>query len=218
MFLNARTVVLNLAATLTLFGTAGCSVMNMDHAKMDHAIHTQTAVTEEAAQPADPHAGHTTTDHSAHADPDLPFDGQFIDGMIVHHQGAVDMANQVLAESDRPELLELATAIITAQEAEITQMQAWRVQWYPDLPTTTGMDMHMGDMEISTDAGIPFDQRFLTAMISHHLGAVDMARMALEMSEREEIRTLATVIIADQEAEIAQMRAWLLEWFAVELP
>lgn len=153
-------------------------------------------------------------DHSMMvADPSTPFDAQFIDSMIEHHQGAIAMAEQVLAESERSELRQLAGEIITAQTSEIEEMTTWRQAWYPDLPATSGMDMGMGEMEISADESKPFDQRFLEAMISHHQGAIDMAKVAQERAEREEIRTLAAAIIAAQEAEIEQMRAWLAEWF-----
>jgi uncharacterized protein (DUF305 family) len=153
-------------------------------------------------------------DHSMmEADPSTPFDAQFIDSMIEHHQGAIAMAEQVLAESERSELRQLAEQIIADQTGEIAEMSVWRQEWYPDLPATSGMDMGMGDMEISADESKPFDQRFLEAMIAHHQGAIDMAKVAQERAERAEIRTLAAAIIAAQEAEIEQMRAWLAEWF-----
>jgi uncharacterized protein (DUF305 family) len=142
-----------------------------------------------------------------------PYDAQFIDGMIVHHQGAITMANQALKESERAEIKTLAQAVITAQEAEITQLQQWRKDWYPNVPSTDVTGMAMGTMELSSDTSIPFDQRFIDAMIDHHQGALEMAREALEMAEREEIKTLARAIITAQEAEIAQMRQWRFEWF-----
>jgi uncharacterized protein (DUF305 family) len=144
---------------------------------------------------------------------DVPFDAMFIDGMTEHHQGAITMAEQALAESERPELRQLAEAIIAAQTTEIAQMAEWRQAWYPDLAPTDGMDMGMGDMEVSSDTAIPFDQRFIDAMISHHQGAIDMAKMAIDNAEHEEIKTLAQDIITAQEAEIAQMQAWRSEWF-----
>jgi uncharacterized protein (DUF305 family) len=148
-------------------------------------------------------------------DPSTPFDAQFIDSMIEHHQGAIDMAEQVLEQAEHPELRQLAEEVITAQTREIEEMTAWRQEWYPDLAPTGGMGMEMGEMEISLDESKPFDQRFIEAMISHHQGAIDMARMAQEMAEREEIKTLAAAIIAAQEAEIEQMRSWLDEWYGV---
>ncbi len=58
------------------------------------------------------------------------FDKAFLDEMIVHHQGAVEMAKAVLAQSNREELKTLANGIITAQEKEIKQMQDWNKQWF----------------------------------------------------------------------------------------
>jgi uncharacterized protein (DUF305 family) len=145
----------------------------------------------------------------------VPFDAQFIDGMIVHHEGAVVMAEEALVNSEQPEVRALAEAIIAAQGPEIEQMQAWRGEWYPDLAATPGMDMSMGDMAVSSDESIPNDQRFLVAMISHHQGAIHMAEEALEKAEHPELKTLAEAIIAAQQAEIAQMSGWLEEWYGV---
>lgn len=54
----------------------------------------------------------------------------FLADMIVHHQGAVDMAEMLLKETKRPELQKMATDIITAQKAEIAQMKAWQTEWF----------------------------------------------------------------------------------------
>jgi uncharacterized protein (DUF305 family) len=192
-------------AGLTVF-MAGCTATMPTAPESATPADTDATATEAVVTPAMDHSMHMN--HS-----DSPFDAQFIDGMIVHHQGAIEMANEVLAQSERPELRAMAEAIIAAQTQEIDQMRAWRADWYPDLPPTPGMEMDMGDMRISTDESVPFDQRFLTAMISHHEGAVDMAQAVLEQSEREELRMLAEAIIAAQTQEIDQMRRWLAEWF-----
>jgi uncharacterized protein (DUF305 family) len=54
------------------------------------------------------------------------FDQAFLSEMIVHHQGAVSMAQQVLKVSKKPELLKLADDIITAQNKEIEMMRGWQ--------------------------------------------------------------------------------------------
>jgi len=64
------------------------------------------------------------------------FDKEFIDAMIPHHQSAVMMANQVIADGKNPEVMKLAKAMIAAQSKEIAEMQTWRTEWYGSpLPT-----------------------------------------------------------------------------------
>jgi uncharacterized protein (DUF305 family) len=145
-----------------------------------------------------------------------PYDALFIDGMIIHHEGAIAMAQQALNDAERPEIKQLAEAIITAQEAEIVQLRAWRQTWFPDLAETPGMGLDMGTMMISDDTSKPFDQRFIEAMIPHHEGAITMARDAQQNAEKQEIKQLANAIITAQEAEITQMRQWLKDWYNIQ--
>lgn len=145
--------------------------------------------------------------------PDAPYDAIFIDSMIVHHEGAIEMAQQALEQAEQPEIKAMAEAIIEGQQAEIDQMQGWRTAWFPDQATVDVGDMDMGPMEVSDDAGKPFDQRFIEAMIPHHEGALAMAKDALQNAERSEVKELAQTIITAQEAEIAQMKQWLQDWY-----
>jgi uncharacterized protein (DUF305 family) len=59
-----------------------------------------------------------------------PFDQEFIDMMIAHHQGAITMAEYELANGSDEEAMALAEDIISAQTREIEQMNDWREQWY----------------------------------------------------------------------------------------
>jgi hypothetical protein len=58
------------------------------------------------------------------------FDKEFLLEMIVHHEGAVDMAKLVLVNSKRPELLKLANDIISTQTKEIDMMKNWQLNWF----------------------------------------------------------------------------------------
>ena len=58
------------------------------------------------------------------------FEKAFIDGMIVHHEGAVAMAQMVLQKTQRPELVQLANDIISAQTREIDMMRGWDTEWF----------------------------------------------------------------------------------------
>lgn len=57
-------------------------------------------------------------------------DKVFLEDMIVHHQGAVDMAKLLAAGSNRPEMQKFAADIIRVQSAEIEQMEAWEKSWF----------------------------------------------------------------------------------------
>jgi uncharacterized protein (DUF305 family) len=160
----------------------------------------------------------TRTDQTGQtATANAPFDAQFIDSMIQHHQGAIDMAKEAQTKAEHSEIKTLANNIITAQQNEITKMQDWRKQWYPNLGPTGGMTVHMGDMKISDDTSKPFDQRFIDPMISHHQGAIDMAKEAQTKAEHSEIKTLANNIITAQTKEIQDMQQWRTQWYGAAL-
>lgn len=61
---------------------------------------------------------------------DAEFDMAFIDAMIVHHEGAIEMAKMALESTSRPEMVKLANDIVMAQEGEIAMMKSWREEWF----------------------------------------------------------------------------------------
>ena len=64
---------------------------------------------------------------------------------------------------------------------------------------------------------LPFDAQFLDQMAVHHQGAIMSTEAMIADSARPELRDLAQDIIANQTAELEQMRTWRAEWYP-ELP
>jgi uncharacterized protein (DUF305 family) len=159
---------------------------------------------------------------------DADYDMRFVDAMIPHHQGATEMAQEVLEKSQRPEMKKLAKDIIAAQNREIEQMKQWRKAWYPKADSKP-MAWHaqMGHMMVMSPeqiqammmkgdlgaADAEFDLRFLNAMIPHHEGALIMAKDVLNKSKRPEMKQLAQDILSSQQKEIEQMHQWRKAWY-----
>lgn len=61
-------------------------------------------------------------------------------------------------------------------------------------------------------SGDEFDKAFLQEMISHHKGAVDMAKLAEKQAKHDEIKKLSLDIIKTQNNEINQMQSWQERW------
>lgn len=146
-------------------------------------------------------------------------DERFIDMMVPHHEGAVEMAEVALENSDREEILELSRNIVRAQEAEIEDLKAIKQEEFGTSEIPTDMtDEEMQAMGMGMDADElagqePFDRAFIDHMIPHHQSAIDMANVALRESDNERIRRLAGDIVEAQEREIAQMEGWRRQWY-----
>lgn len=66
--------------------------------------------------------------------------------------------------------------------------------------------------EYSALKGETYDKAFVSAMIEHHQGAIDMAELAATRARHQEVKDMATTIIATQGKEIAQLSAWQKQW------
>lgn len=62
------------------------------------------------------------------------------------------------------------------------------------------------------------DKQFIEQMIPHHESAIAMAKLALQKTKHDEVRTLANNIISSQTAEINTMKQWYKDWYGTDVP
>jgi uncharacterized protein (DUF305 family) len=163
-------------------------------------------------------------------------DQHFIEMMIPHHQGAIEMSDLALSRAKHPEIKKLAIAIQENQAREIQQMRTWYKTWYGKevppapamnhqgmMPSKEGMDNSMmsthhpmGGMKMDLAAlknAPDFDKEFLRQMIPHHQMAIMMSQKISRVAKKSEIRNLAQSIIKSQSAEIKEMKQWKQTWY-----
>jgi len=167
---------------------------------------------------------HGTMNHSAmQSAPNAAaqaYDLQFLDTMIAHHEGAVEMARAAETKTQNADVKTFAAKIVADQQKEIAQMKTWRDGWFAGRPSALNMEMAgmadsmrgMDMAKMNAGSGGAFDLEFLNQMIPHHEGAIVMAREALTKAEHAELKTLANQIIQSQQAEIKQMQIWTTQW------
>jgi uncharacterized protein (DUF305 family) len=153
-------------------------------------------------------------------------DVMFAQDMIPHHRQATEMAALAETRTKTNAVLDLASAIQAAQGPEIDTMTGWLKSWGEDVPdegdSMGGMDhsdmgqddagsmpgMMSDDQLAALEAasGTSFDQMFLTMMVEHHEGAVQMAETEQADGENADAKALAATIEKEQTTEIAQMQ------------
>ena len=142
-------------------------------------------------------------------------DTMFTQGMIPHHQQAVEMSDLMLGKGGIPApVKDLATRIKAAQGPEIATMTGWLKSWNESATMAPGHTMEgmMGDDDLNglkAAQGTEAAKLFLTQMIAHHQGAVTMAKTEIAQGKNADAVALAKSIVTAQEAEIKEMQGLL---------
>ncbi len=146
-------------------------------------------------------------------------DVTFAQGMVPHHQQALDMAKLVPSRSTNAKVRDLAKRIEGAQDPEIQKMNGWLQEWGAstsmpgmDHGSMSGMSgmMSADDMKmLDQSKGAAFDKMWLDMMIKHHEGAVAMAKTELQKGGSADAKKLAQDIIDAQQKEITEMQGLL---------
>lgn len=180
------------------------------------------AVLAAACAPAAAQQPPAVTAQPVHSDADV----RFIQGMIPHHQQALEMAALVPARTAREDLRRMAERITVSQQDEIATMERWlraRGQSPPAADAHhghgAGGHAHMPGMAtpeemaaLAASRGAEFDRRFLELMIRHHEGALVMVAELFASpgaGQASEIFGIASEVDADQRMEIDRMRMLL---------
>ncbi|WP_344775347.1 DUF305 domain-containing protein [Gryllotalpicola kribbensis] len=219
MNLNTRIAVAS-ATAVTLVGVlVGCSSSNSSsHSGMSGMPGTSTSPSTSSS---------VSAKHNAQ-------DVTFAQMMIVHHQGAIQMAQIAASKAAMPDVRQLADKIQKAQSPEIDEMTGWLRAWREPVsmsgPSSMPMpsDSSMGGMDMSEPmassmpgmtpedmkslkaaTGMGVDKTFLTLMIEHHKGATQMAQTEISDGQNTQALRLAHSIVESQTKEIQTMQSML---------
>jgi uncharacterized protein (DUF305 family) len=208
--MNKRILGFSAATVIGLAGIAGCGGAAKSSAAKSSDMGGMNMPTASASTSAAAVA--------AHNDQDV----MFAQGMIPHHQQAVQMAKVAATKAKKPAVKTLAGQIEQAQGPQIQTMTGWLKSWgvkpSPSDNSMPGMDMGgpgQGMMsaaemkQLGKASGAAFDKMFLTMMIKHHEGAITMAKNEQAAGSYGPAKTMAGDIISGQSAEIATMRSLL---------
>ena len=146
------------------------------------------------------------------------FDLDFANMMTMHHQAAIDMSEVEIAKGTDAQIKTMAQNIITAQKAEIEQLQQFVKNYkMPEAKKESG-EMHnelaetmkgmmdkMNSMQMTGNT----DKDFVMMMIPHHESAVTMAENELKHGKHLDLKKMAQKMIADQSKEITEFQTWL---------
>ena len=151
-------------------------------------------------------------------------DVEFMQGMIVHHYQAFLMSEMATTRTNNQTILDLAGRIDVSQTDEINFMKTWlsdRAQTIPDPAIHNHMHDHkmmgmatpeqMSQLEASNS--IDFDRLYLSLMIKHHDGAIDMVERLSEFpgsAYDPQLYEFVTDLENDQEVEIERMNGILI--------
>lgn len=167
--------------------------------------------------PATPHA--SGGEHGGEDGTPTSTDQEFAQQMLPHHQQAIQLSALAGQNASSTQVKELAVRIQKGQQPEIDQIKTWLTSTGGQHPGSAPQDSAEGHanmpgmvpaekiQELGQLHGADFDRAWAQAMLTHHQGAVQMARTELEEGSAPDMRKLAEKIVATQQAEITELKA-----------
>jgi uncharacterized protein (DUF305 family) len=160
-------------------------------------------------------------DHSSHSMPSnsSSFSADeimFAQMMIPHHQQALDMVAIAETKTTDKDILHVSGHIKDAQAPEVATMKSWLTEAGASIEPHHSMEMdgmltdaEMAELENAT--GEEFERLFLSGMIKHHQGALDMLYL-LDDSTKTEVTSFGDMIRKVQSKEITEMQTMLKKY------
>ena len=138
-------------------------------------------------------------------------DLRYLEQMSAHHKAAILLADQVVKESHREEVRNLAVEIQKNEPVLIAELSQWKSEWYNDnsiVPEPTVPNLGSNDGKL--------DLRFLNALIAHHQAGVEMTQEIRTKSSRTEILNNADAVEDFLEGSLETLKSWREQWYGVK--
>ncbi|EGD57001.1 DUF305 domain-containing protein [Gordonia neofelifaecis] len=202
--MRTRLIVTAIAGAAVVVGVAACSP-NEEPSDATHDMSNMSTSHDMSNMPTSAAAS------AEHNEADV----MFAQMMLPHHEQALVMSDIILAKPGIPaQVTALAKQIKDAQGPEIAQLQSWLKEW--GAPAQAPMDHEMDGMLSEEDLtklraaqGTDAAKLYLSQMIEHHEGAVDMAKDEIADGKNPDAIEMARSIVDSQQKEIDEMKAML---------
>jgi LPXTG-motif cell wall-anchored protein len=144
----------------------------------------------------------------------------YINMIIPHHEGAIEMARMVVNDAPHQAVRTAAAKIIKDQQQEINELTSWLKAWYgqrvrPDQRMM--MDASMMQHMQQADAAMR-EKMFLAVMREHHQSAVDIGQLVLQKATHRQLKGQAQTMVDSQRREQQQFGTWLQQWYGITAP
>ena len=152
-------------------------------------------------------AGASSSSHAARFN---RADVDFVQRMIAHHRGALEVADLAAGRAQDQRVKDLAERIRFTEDLEIKTMTGWLDDW----GKTTSLSADTGGMDLSTlqaASGRDFDRMWLQMLSQHHGRAVDAANSEITSGDNQHAVALAKQIVDTQGTDIQEVQALLTE-------
>lgn len=147
----------------------------------------------------------------------MQFDEMFLQNMIRHHVGALELSRLALRKARHSELRHFAQRVIDTQSRQNKQFGIWLRDWYNASAQPIAVPMDQNNVNrLRSLSGCQFEIQYMQMMIVHHQQAVQMADIAQQKAAHAELKVAASKIAASQSGEIDRLHHWLSAWYGID--